>query len=141
MSHVLLAHAPEAEARASAVAKKLSALGFEVRRRPRAPGLAGRRKLTAAIDGAGCVLVLSPADPTLRAAARRARAAGKLVRWNAGDNGRAWRNLAASVRAAAAPAAPAPRPKPRARNNNGAFVLGFVGLYAILCAGAYYLLP
>lgn len=134
MTHVLVAHAPQEEARAKRVADKLTALGFEARQDDgayRSLSPFERRKLAADIDKAACVIVLWSREgalaPALRAAAGRAKAAGKLTfarldasappagfgvarainlsNWTGRGENRAWRRLVAGIAAA----------KPRAR--------------------------
>ncbi|MEJ0059433.1 MAG: hypothetical protein WDM79_07640 [Terricaulis sp.] len=128
MTHLLVAHAPEEEARAALLAAKLGALGYEVRQEAdiyRALSPFERRRLQADIDKAACVVVLWSRDgadgPALRAAVDRAKASGKLAlarmdsspppvghsavadltHWIGRDQTRAWRALVAAIGSAA----------------------------------------
>src|SRR5262249_8842350 len=84
MAEIIVTHAADAAQRARRVAEKLSSLGYVVRQDLDAEanlGPHGRRKLAAAIDQAGVVLVLwskdAQAAPALIEAASRAKAKGK----------------------------------------------------------------
>jgi hypothetical protein len=128
LTHLLVAHAPEEEARAALLAAKLGALGYEVRQEAdiyRALSPFERRRLQADIDKAACVVVLWSRDgadgPALRAAAEHAKARGKLAlarmdtsapphglaavadltNWIGRDQTRAWRALLAAIGTAA----------------------------------------
>jgi hypothetical protein len=128
LTHLLVAHAPEEEERATLLAAKLGALGYEVRQEAdiyRALSPFERRRLQADIDEAACVVVLWSRDgadgPALRAAIDRAKASGKLAlarmdsapppvghsavadltHWIGSDQTRAWRALVAAIGTAA----------------------------------------
>ena len=86
MAEVIVTHAADGAQRARLVAEKLSGLGYVVRQDLEADGALGphgRRKLAAAIDKAGCVIVLwskeAAAAPALIETANRAKAKGKLA--------------------------------------------------------------
>lgn len=132
MPKLILASAPSMEARAEAIAEKLTMLGFTVSQDVEAEAASphARRRLDAEIDAAACMLVLWSKDaaPSLTAAAQRAKARGKLAlarldaapapfavrpasavdlsSWSGRDT-RAWRALVAALpapsRAASAP--------------------------------------
>ena len=132
MPHILIAHAPEEEGRAALVAEKLSDLGFEVRQDDdvyRALSPFERRKLTASVSAAACVVVLWSREgieaPALQAAAQAAKAQGKLalarldasapptrmsgpdianlIQWQGMDEARGWKDLLGAVTAKAKP--------------------------------------
>jgi TIR domain len=137
MTHIMLAHAPESQARAAIVARKLGARGYKVSQAVNGyftPGPLGRRRLAADIDKADCVVVLwsreAAEEPGLHAAALRARAQGKLAfarldtaaapaglrvkaadlsNWVGGEASRSWRDLSGAVRRLSSPPAPATR--------------------------------
>lgn len=141
MTHVLLTHAPEEEARAALVAEKLGSLGYEVLQdadifRPLSPF--ERRRMKSEIDKAGCVLVLWSREaaeaPALVAAAQQAKALGKLAvarmdsaavpagltlrgaanlsQWIGRDGARPWRQLVSLVGAAAKSKSASAKPAP-----------------------------
>jgi TIR domain len=142
MTDIMLAHAPDGDARAALIARKLGARGYKVRHAANgyfAPGPLGRRRLKADIDNAACVVVLWSREaaeaPALHAAAQQARAQGKLAfarldaaaappglrvakaadlsNWMGRETGRAWRELDGAVRRLAKAPAPAKRPAAR----------------------------
>ena len=162
MSHVLLAHAPNAEARAAFVAEHLGALGFEVRQESGPPALSPRARaaLKAKIEAASCVLVLwsrdAMDDAALIAATQQARAAGKLAlarldttpaprgapgadlsQWKGRRDARSWRGLLAALAPLAQPKANAPSP-PAAPHRPGPAMLGlgFLVVFGVLLAAA-----